>query len=85
MESRKLELLKQMAAGIAAQFGSKCEVVIHEVSPNRMDQSIVHIENGHVSGRRVGDGASNVVMVLPVSCWSSWRIRSVSRRIICAT
>ena len=43
MESRKLELLKQMAAGIAAQFGSKCEVVIHEVSPNRRDQSIVHI------------------------------------------
>ena len=62
MESRKLELLKQMAAGIAAQFGSKCEVVLHEVSPNRMDQSIVHIENGQVSGRKIGDGASRIVL-----------------------
>ena len=39
METRKLELLKQLADGIAAQFGSKCEVVIHDV--NAMDRSIV--------------------------------------------
>ena len=32
MEAGKLELLKQMAAGIAAQFGSNCEVVIHDLS-----------------------------------------------------
>lgn len=62
MESKKLELLKQIAAGVAAQFGSKCEVVIHEVDSNRMDNSIVHIENGHVSGRKVGDGASRIVV-----------------------
>ena len=62
MESKKLELLKQIAAGVAAQFGSKCEVVIHEVDSNRMDHSIVHIENGHVSGRKVGDGASRIVV-----------------------
>ena len=62
MESRKLNLLKQIAAGVAAQFGSKCEVVIHEVNSNRPDHSIVYIENGHVSGRKVGDGASQVVL-----------------------
>nr|CRY95721.1 hypothetical protein [uncultured prokaryote] len=50
-----------MAAGIAAQFGSSCEVVIHDLSRNP-DHSIVHIVNGHVSGRKVGDGASHVVM-----------------------
>lgn len=61
MESGKLELLKQVAAGIAAQFGSGCEVVVHDLSRNP-DHSIVAIVNGHVSGRRVGDGASNVVM-----------------------
>ena len=32
MEARRLESLKQIAAGIAAQFGDKCEVVIHDVS-----------------------------------------------------
>lgn len=61
IEAGKLELLKQVAAGIAAQFGSSCEVVIHDLSRNP-DHSIVAIINGHVSGRKVGDGASNVVM-----------------------
>ena len=56
-----MELLRQVAAGIAAQFGSSCEVVIHDLSRNP-DHSIVAIINGHVSGRKVGDGASNVVM-----------------------
>lgn len=50
-----------MAAGIAAQFGSSCEVVIHDLSRNP-DHSIVDIVNGHISGRKVGDGASHVVM-----------------------
>lgn len=61
MESSKLELLRQVAAGIAAQFGSSCEVVVHDLSKDP-DRSIVFIVNGHVSGRKVGDGASNVVM-----------------------
>ena len=62
METRRLESLKQIAAGIAAQFGDKCEVVIHDVSGSHPEHTIVHIENGHVSGRKVGDGASKVVM-----------------------
>ena len=62
METRRLETLKQIAAGIAAQFGDKCEVVIHDVSTSHPERTIVHIENGHVSGRRVGDGASMVVL-----------------------
>ena len=60
MESKRLEMLKQLADGIAAQFGDKCEVVIHDV--NNMDHSIVYIVNGHVSGRKVGDGGSRVVI-----------------------
>ena len=62
IESGKLNLLKQVAAGIAAQFGSDCEVVVHDLDSNDPDSSIVAIENGHVSGRKVGDGASHVVM-----------------------
>ena len=60
-ENSKLELLRQVAAGIAAQFGSNCEGAIHDLSRDP-DRSIVFIANGHVSGRKVGDGASNVVM-----------------------
>lgn len=62
METKRLESLKQIAAGIAAQFGDKCEVVIHDVSSSHPEHTIVHIENGHVSGRKVGDGASMVVL-----------------------
>ena len=50
-----------MAAGIAAQFGSNCEVVVHDLS-RHADHTIVAIENGHVTGRKVGDGASYVVI-----------------------
>ena len=53
IESGKLNLLKQVAAGIAAQFGSDCEVVVHDLS-RPPDHSIVAIVNGHVSGREVG-------------------------------
>lgn len=62
MEAGKLEMLRQIAAGIAAQFGSNCEVLIHDVSAHRPESSIVVIENGHVSGRKLGDGASKVVL-----------------------
>ena len=62
METKRLETLKQIADGIAAQFGSNCEVVIPEVNSSRMDHSIVCIVSGHVSGRKVGDGASQVVL-----------------------
>ena len=61
MESGKLEELRHIARGIAAQFGPNCEVVVHDLSQHP-DHTIVAIENGHVSGRKVGDGASNVVL-----------------------
>ena len=37
-------------------------MVIHDVSSNHPDHSIVAIENGYISGRRVGDGASRIVL-----------------------
>ena len=62
MEAKRLEALKQIAAGIAGHFGSSCEVVIHELTEKSADNSIVAIENGHVTGRKVGDGPSHVVL-----------------------
>jgi len=61
VEKSKLELLRQTADGIAAQFGSGCEVVIHDLS-RHPDHTIAYIVNGHVSGRKEGDGASQVVL-----------------------
>lgn len=62
MRASKLEMLKQIAAGLAAQFGPNCEIVVHDLAASNVEHSIVHIENGHVSGRKVGDGPSKIVM-----------------------
>lgn len=61
MESGKLEMLRQIAHGIAAQFGNGCEVVVHDLS-RHPDHTIAVIVNGQVSGRKEGDGASHVVI-----------------------
>lgn len=58
-----LALLRQMARGVAAQFGPNCEVVIHDLTGG-LDHTVAHIENGHISGRKVGDGPSKVVLDL---------------------
>lgn len=57
-----LALLKQLAHGITQQFGPSCETVIHDLTKRDLESSIVYIENGHISGRKVGDGPSGVVL-----------------------
>lgn len=57
-----LNILRQIAHGLAAQFGSNCEVVVHDLSSNQLDNSIVLIENGHVSNRKEGNGPSRIVL-----------------------
>lgn len=59
---KEMDNLKQIARAIAGQFGKNCEVVIHEISDKSAYSSIVAIENGHVTGRKVGDGPSHVVL-----------------------
>lgn len=62
LSAHELAALQKIAKGVAAQFGSGCEVVVHEISEKSMYNSIVAIENGHVTGRKVGDGPSHVVL-----------------------
>lgn len=57
-----LQFLAPLAKGMAQQFGPNCEIVIHDLTASDPDSSIVVIENGHVTGRRVGDGPSHVVL-----------------------
>ena len=52
-------LLQQIMKGIAAHFGEQCEVVLHDYSRD-YDHTIVAIENGHVTGRHVGDCGTNL-------------------------
>ena len=62
MDASMLEFLLRLAKALAAQFGPSCEIVIHDLKSNDPDSSIVAIENGHVSGRKLGDGPSHVVL-----------------------
>lgn len=56
----QLELLKQVAHGLAIQYGSNTEVVIHDLT-NREDEPVVaYIENGYITHRSAGDGPSPV-------------------------
>ena len=59
---RLLDDLAKVGKGISATFGPNCEVVIHDLHNNEIDKSIVFIENGHVSGRKLGDGPSRPVL-----------------------
>ena len=62
MQENHLDFYKRLGHAIALQFGEGCEVVIHDLKAKDPDHSIVWIENGHVTGRKVGDGPSHVVL-----------------------
>lgn len=57
-----LDFLKQLAHGLAIQFGSSCEIAIHDLKTKDLEKSIVYIENGHISNRQIGDGPSGIVL-----------------------
>ena len=55
--------LFSLAHTIAAHYGKSCEVTVHDLTDdNAAEHSIIFIENGEVTGRAVGDGASGVVL-----------------------
>ncbi|MBE6984395.1 MAG: transcriptional regulator [Ruminococcaceae bacterium] len=62
LSESELNSLRRIAKGIAAQFGGNCEVVLHEISERSTSNSVIALENGHVSGRSLGDGPSRIVL-----------------------
>ena len=62
MDAAQTDFYARLAHAIAVQFGSNCEVVVHDLETNDPERSIVAIENGHVPGRSVGDGPSHIVL-----------------------
>lgn len=59
----EFEFLSSLVRGIAAQFGENCEVVLHDLT-RPYDSTIVAIENGHITGRKVGDPGTNLGLEL---------------------
>lgn len=53
-----LALLSDIAKCIAMEFGENCEVVLHDLTLP-YNKTVVAIWNGHVTGRKVGDGGTN--------------------------
>ncbi len=57
-----LDILVQLANGIATEFGTSCEIVIHDLTKNDVENSIVYIENGHITNRQTDSGSSAIVL-----------------------
>lgn len=56
--SDNFKMLYEIGECIARQFGSDCEVVLHDLTRS-YDNTIVAIWNGHVTGRKVGGGGTD--------------------------
>lgn len=52
------KFLDSLLENIAEQFGSNCEVVLHDFTRG-YESSVVKIINGHVTGRQVGAASTN--------------------------
>ena len=59
MKSYEIEFCKQLAKGVARQFGSNCEVVVHDLSSGDPEHSVVAIENGRLMSDETGGYYSN--------------------------
>ena len=57
-----LEEVFPLADFIAEALGGTAEVLVHNV--DNLESSIVHIRNGHLSGRQVGDGTTDQALKL---------------------
>jgi predicted transcriptional regulator YheO len=57
--SDEMSNLKRLVQMLAAQFGDDSEIVLHDLSKD-YEHTIVAIENNHITGRKVGDGGTNL-------------------------
>lgn len=56
-----MPFLSNLAKGITELNGPNCEVAVHDLTKG-YEHTLVIIENGHISHRSVGDGASEKVL-----------------------
>jgi predicted transcriptional regulator YheO len=55
-----IQSLSVLVEAIAKSFGSHCEVVLHDL--RQLDKSVVKIEHGHVTGRKVGSSVTDLAL-----------------------
>lgn len=58
MTEKEIEFYTRLAHGLAVQFGPRCEVTVYDLEIKDPEHSIVAIENGDITGRKIGDGPS---------------------------
>lgn len=56
------DFIERLAKALGQQFGSNCEIVVHDLNSGDPEHTITAIENGHVSNRKIGDGPSRIVL-----------------------
>lgn len=87
--SQFLEKYIPIADAVAETFGSRCEVVLHDLT--RPQSSVVYTKNNHVTGRSVGESFRHLLyQVLPSSKFrndhlSNYRTTTPDGRIIKST
>ncbi len=59
-DDKYFTFLKKVVSGLAKLQGPQCEVVLHDV--RHPSSSIIAIENGHITGRSVGDPSTSLVL-----------------------
>ncbi|MEG1662071.1 MAG: PAS domain-containing protein, partial [Clostridiales bacterium] len=57
-DNQNLDFMKRVADAVAQIFGSQCETLVSD--NNNPNHSVVHINNGHVTGRTVGSPVSEL-------------------------
>ncbi len=57
--SPELKPFVTIVDGIASTLGNSCEVVLHDLSHPKT--SVIYVKNGHVTGRKVGDGIRDLI------------------------
>ncbi len=55
----EFDFFEGLIKGVTALFGTNCELVLHDLTGD-YESTVVMIENGHVTGRRIGDCGSNL-------------------------
>lgn len=61
MNSNALKIYEHLIKGLAEHFGPSTEIVLHDLCAKDKKHTIVAIENGHITGRSIGDGPSRIV------------------------
>ena len=61
-QKEQFDFAKRLVRALAAQYGETCEVVLHDLTGNDHEHTIIAIENGHITGRHIGDGPSKIAL-----------------------